>query len=171
MRDLVAVTFAANCPVGKNAAYVPGKGKGNWKVLTQKARDFKAAVASAARAAAAEGGWPDPYAVAWCRLEAQSFNSDLDVDAKILLIQDALSGVLYEDDDLVGWGPNDPDGPVFDGGAPWVRVTAVVRALRTPDEARFARAKADRRAENRARKQVGLPPLPPLKPPPALPLL
>lgn len=126
--------------------------------LTREATTFKENVATSAMIAASSR-WPSPFAVAWCKLEAQSYNSRLDADAKVLLLQDGLKSILYDDDDVVGWGPNDPDGSIWDGKGPRILVRATVRALRSPEETAWTRRNRERLLLNRARRTAGLPSL------------
>lgn len=143
----------------KNRLYGLARGR---PFLTDRARGFKERVARAAREAARAADWPDPYSVAWCRLSLRARNTDCDADASISLVQDALEGVLYENDRVVGWREVNPDPIVWDGGGPGVAVQAELVAVHPPEVVAWARAEAARRRENRVRRDLGLRPLAPL---------
>ncbi len=135
--------------VGKNNAYRPPVDEdGNYKayrVLTSAAREFKKRVATyAAAALALSADWPrDPWQATHVRITWRSYNDKHDVDAKVL-IQDAMSGIFYEDDRYVTWGPTEL--PIKDSGGARTSVELELLALISPEEAATKRELSIRRS-------------------------
>lgn len=149
--------------VGKNVAYraprLPDGSFAPYRVLTGKARAFKKRVADlalGARLVARE--WPsDCWQVAHVRITWQAFNDRHDVDAKVL-VQDAMSGVLYYDDRVVTWGETTL--PKFDDDGPRTIVTLELMAVISPTAAEEKqKASLDRKiARARRKKSPSAPP-------------
>jgi hypothetical protein len=158
-RPIAVIVFVVpGVVVGKNQAAVPGVDhdgeRAPWRVRSAEARAYCKRIASIALASRSmEPKWPaDVWRVTDVRISAQAYDDRHDVDAKTLLLQDALTGILYWDDRVVGWGANPR--PILDGSGSRLEVQVELLQLRSAAEARRARDVSIQRNLARQRRQA-----------------
>ncbi len=146
--------------VGKNAAYRPAVNRDGsyapYRVLTAAARAFKRRVAKQAEIEMlAARTWPhDPWRAAHVRISWQAYNDRHDVDAKVL-VQDAMSGIFYQDDRVVTWAETTL--PIEDDGGPRLAITLELLEVISEEEADAKRARAAARRIARDKRSAQTP--------------
>ena len=107
-------------PVSVNEMYLNRRGgRGKGRILTNDAREYKAAVSSIAFVVARSVGWPKPEFVSRCGVSIVVWNTRHDTGACDKATVDALEGIFFKNDRVVRPLNSDRDS---DGGLPRVEI-------------------------------------------------